>query len=302
MPSSPSSPSCLYNFPQLTEKEKEHWKVFNELDNKDEADMRTLGSFFQTLCATAASKQTQTLFPPVDEARSRMAVKNIRIQGVGRIDSNLHDLREYQIPVKSRVTMDVALDIIDCYRRGGKLHLESVHKILKAMYWLLKKFPNVREVNLPPATHAPPLSPQTRATVPSFSSNTGGDTSTTATPTTERAGGFRSRNSKSSSSRHPSSSSRHEEEEDEDGDEVAKLVVCGDLHGQFFDLLYILDLNGPPTANNKYLFNGDFVDRGPNSVEVILTLFALQLAAPEHVYLNKGNHEHESICCLFGLP
>ena len=55
------------------------------------------------------------------------------------------------------------------------------------------------------------------------------------------------------------------------------------MHGQFFDLLYILDLNGPPTQTNMYLFNGDFVDRGPNSIEVILTLFALQLAAPDYV-------------------
>jgi serine/threonine-protein phosphatase 5 len=59
--------------------------------------------------------------------------------------------------------------------------------------------------------------------------------------------------------------------------------VCGDLHGQFFDLLYILDVNGVPSENNLYLFNGDFVDRGPNSVEVIISLFALQLAAPEFV-------------------
>jgi len=59
--------------------------------------------------------------------------------------------------------------------------------------------------------------------------------------------------------------------------------VCGDVHGQFFDLLYILDENGIPCETNMYLFNGDFVDRGPNSVEVIITLFALQVAAPDYV-------------------
>ena len=58
--------------------------------------------------------------------------------------------------------MDVALDIIDCYRRGGKLHITSVHKILKGIYWLYKKLPNVRHVNVPAAAKPPPLSPRSR--------------------------------------------------------------------------------------------------------------------------------------------
>jgi metallophosphoesterase superfamily enzyme len=73
------------------------------------------------------------------------------------------------------------------------------------------------------------------------------------------------------------------------------------LHGQLTDLLYIIDAVGPPSEVNKIIFNGDFVDRGPASLQVTLILFALQLAAPEHIFLNRGNHEDASICCIYGF-
>jgi serine/threonine-protein phosphatase 5 len=53
-----------------------------------------------------------------------------------------------------------------------------------------------------------------------------------------------------------------------------KLTVCGDTHGQFFDLINIFEINGYPTETHGYLFNGDFVDRGSWSTEVALTLYA----------------------------
>lgn len=49
---------------------------------------------------------------------------------------------------------------------------------------------------------------------------------------------------------------------------------------QFYDLLNIFELNGLPSDENPYLFNGDFVDRGSFSVEVILTLFAFKCMSP----------------------
>jgi len=56
-----------------------------------------------------------------------------------------------------------------------------------------------------------------------------------------------------------------------DLDSPPRFTVCGDTHGQFYDVLNIFEMNGWPDKTNPYLFNGDFVDRGSFSVEVILT-------------------------------
>jgi hypothetical protein len=62
---------------------------------------------------------------------------------------------------------------------------------------------------------------------------------------------------------------------------VANYVVTWfDLMLQYFDLLNIFELNGLPSDDNPYLFNGDFVDRGSFSVEVIMTLFAFKCLYP----------------------
>ncbi|XP_056845205.1 serine/threonine-protein phosphatase 5 [Raphanus sativus] len=78
-------------------------------------------------------------------------------------------------------------------------------------------------------------------------------------------------------------------------------TVCGDVHGQFYDLLNIFELNGLPSEENPYLFNGDFVDRGSFSVEIILTLFAFKSMCPSSIYLARGNHESKSMNKIYGF-
>ncbi|RMX66558.1 hypothetical protein DD238_002301 [Peronospora effusa] len=70
-----------------------------------------------------------------------------------------------------------------------------------------------------------------------------------------------------------------------------KLTVVGDLHGQLQDLFSIFSINGLPTRTNKYLFNGDFVDRGMYGIEVMMTILLFRLLYPTSVFLNRGNHE-----------
>ncbi|KAI1285321.1 Serine/threonine-protein phosphatase 5 [Halotydeus destructor] len=80
-----------------------------------------------------------------------------------------------------------------------------------------------------------------------------------------------------------------------------KFTVCGDIHGQYFDLLNIFELNGLPSENNPYLFNGDFVDRGSFSVECILVLFGFKLLFPNHFFMARGNHESQTMNQMYGF-
>lgn len=80
-----------------------------------------------------------------------------------------------------------------------------------------------------------------------------------------------------------------------------KITVCGDIHGQLDDLCFIFNDNGLPSEANPYLFNGDFVDRGQNSCECVLILFAFKLLLPGHFHMNRGNHESQALHRVFGF-
>ena len=80
----------------------------------------------------------------------------------------------------------------------------------------------------------------------------------------------------------------------------APLNICGDIHGQYYDLLRIFECGGyPPTSN--YLFLGDYIDRGKFSLECICLLMCFKIKYPENFFILRGNHECASINKLYGF-
>ncbi|KAL6151522.1 serine/threonine protein phosphatase Pzh1 [Exserohilum turcicum] len=76
--------------------------------------------------------------------------------------------------------------------------------------------------------------------------------------------------------------------------------IVGDIHGQYTDLIRMFEMCGFP-PNSNYLFLGDYVDRGKQSLETILLLLCYKLKFPENFFLLRGNHECANVTRVYGF-
>lgn len=80
------------------------------------------------------------------------------------------------------------------------------------------------------------------------------------------------------------------------------ITVVGDIHGQYYDFVKLLDVGGDPlTTQTQYIFLGDYVDRGSYSVEVLALIFSLKILLPKRIWMLRGNHECRQMTSFFNF-
>ncbi|KDO32596.1 hypothetical protein SPRG_03069 [Saprolegnia parasitica CBS 223.65] len=219
----PSNEAATPESPPDQEEIIEQWKLFNDLENREEADVLQLSRFLHALHDHMPASATTT------SAKPTLQKLISSDEHIGPID--ISDMYK-GVHLDQPLSLANVRDLIGSYKRAACLHRSYVVQILGDATRLLQALPNVQRVSIAPAKH---------------------------------------------------------------------ITIIGDLHGQLDDLLLILRENGLPSATNPYIFNGDFVDRGASSIEVVLLLLSLFVLYPRHVFLNRGNHEDESVNERFGF-
>lgn len=221
------------------------WKMFADLDTQDEAEMLHLAVFMQTLMNTVPAMDRETEYNTLkgnleedsdNEGDVGDSNSIIKLSSIKFMESAHHDESTrttlYEI-TQPKINSQVASEIIEVYRKGGKLSRKAVVKILRKAYKALQKQKNVTRLEV---------------------------------------------------------------------EQGCKLTVVGDLHGQLSDLLHIIDEAGMPSPTNKFVFNGDFVDRGEHGLEIVVILFAMYVAEGGNIVaLNRGNHEDLPVCRVYGF-